>query len=116
MRPTSPTRLALSWGIAGLVIASASAQQSTPPPPQGPTATFRAATKLVVQTVTVTDRDGRVVEGLTAADFAVTEDGVAQDLAFVEFQRVGGERLPEQTPPSIAVAPGQTVEIGRAHV
>lgn len=52
--------------------------------------TFRASTKLVVQTVTVKDAQGQVIEGLTAADFTVTEDGMPQDIAFVEFQRVDG--------------------------
>ncbi len=114
------TRLALACVLAGLVIAVASAQQTPAPPPGGqtPAATFRVNTKLVVQTVTVTDRNGRVVEGLTAADFAVTEDGVAQDIAFVEFQRVdaapsvadaaAGQQAPA-APPAAAAAPTQRV-------
>jgi VWFA-related protein len=58
------------------------AQQETPQ------ATFSATTRLIVQTVTVTDANGNAVEGLTAADFTVTEDGVPQEIAFVEFQRL----------------------------
>lgn len=50
--------------------------------------TFRTTTRLIVQTVTVKDRDGKVIEGLTAKDFAVTEDGQPQDIAFVEFQHL----------------------------
>ena len=50
--------------------------------------TFRASTLLIVETVTVKDRDGRAVEGLTAKDFVVTEDGTPQDISFVEFQRL----------------------------
>ena len=60
----------------------AQAQQAQPPP------VFRSGTRLVVQTVTVKDRDGNPIEGLTAQDFMVTEDGQPQDIAFVEFQRL----------------------------
>jgi VWFA-related protein len=51
---------------------------------------FRSSTRLIVQTVSVTDRDGKPVEGLTANDFVVTEDGERQDVAFVEYQRLDG--------------------------
>ena len=56
-----------------------------------PQATFRASTTLVVQTVMVTDAAGRPVEGLTAADFVVVEDGTPQTLSFAEFQRLSDE-------------------------
>ncbi len=49
---------------------------------------FRSSTRLIVETVTVTDRAGRSVEDLTADDFLVTEDNVPQQIAFVEFQRL----------------------------
>jgi VWFA-related protein len=63
---------------------------------------FRSTTRLIVQTVTVKDRDGKVVEGLTAKDFSVTEDGQPQEIAFVEFQRL-------QSPaPGVAQAPPAT--------
>jgi VWFA-related protein len=102
MRSNSLLRTAVSALIAGTVIGTASAQQAPAPAGQTPPgATFRVSTKLVVQTVTVTDRNGTVVEGLTAPDFAVTEDGVAQDIAFVEFQRVEGAP-PAGTPPAAA--------------
>ena len=57
------------------------AQQQTPP-------VFRSSTLLIVQTVTVKDKKGRPVEGLTARDFVVTEDGVPQQIAFVEYQKL----------------------------
>ena len=38
-------------------------------------ATFRSDTALVVRTVSVVDSTGRPIEGLTAADFIVQEDG-----------------------------------------
>jgi VWFA-related protein len=38
--------------------------------------------------VSVVGKDGRPVEGLTAKDFTVTEDGELQSVSFVEFQRI----------------------------
>ena len=57
---------------------------------------FRSETRLIVETVTVKDKEGRAIEGLTAKDFAITEDGEPQQIAFVEFQRLA---------PSAPVAP-----------
>jgi VWFA-related protein len=62
--------------------------------------TFRSGVRLIVQTVTVTDKDGRPVEGLTASDFTVTEDGQPQTISFVEYQRVP-ERTATTPPPPI---------------
>jgi VWFA-related protein len=59
--------------------------------------TFRTSTTLVVQTVTVTDADGRPIERLTAPDFVVTEDGVPQTLSFVEYQKLSDEPAPPLT-------------------
>jgi VWFA-related protein len=64
---------------------------------------FRSTTRLIVQTVTVKDKEGKVIEGLTAKDFSVTEDGQPQDIAFVEFQRMQG-RAPA---PAAAAADAQ---------
>src|SRR5439155_23249707 len=51
---------------------------------------------LIVQTVSVKDKDGKTIEGLTAKDFIVSEDGQPQEISFVEFQRIdatpGGPR------------------------
>jgi VWFA-related protein len=63
---------------------------------QAATPTFRTNTRLSVQTVTVKDKDGKPVEGLTAKDFVVTEDGESQAIAFVEFQRLPPPRSSAQ--------------------
>jgi VWFA-related protein len=51
-------------------------------------ATFTAGTQLVIETVAVTDKKGAPIEGLTAQDFAVTEDGVPQTIRVFEYQRL----------------------------
>jgi VWFA-related protein len=55
-------------------------------PPGGGTATFTTSTQLVVESVVVTDKKGSPIEGLTAKDFAVTENGVPQEIRFFDHQ------------------------------
>jgi VWFA-related protein len=79
--------------FASVLAALPSAQQQAPAPPAGQqatpqTPTFRSTTRLIVRTGTVKDKDGNPIEGLTAKDFVVTEDGEPQTIAFVEFQRL----------------------------
>ena len=67
---------------------------------QGP-GTIRVGTQLVVEEVTVKDKSGKPIEGLTAKDFSVTEDGVPQTISFAEFQRLqSGEETANSTPGS----------------
>jgi Ca-activated chloride channel family protein len=51
-------------------------------------ATFKSGVDMVPLTVTVTDRAGKYVSGLTGNDFAVFEDGVAQSLSFFACDEV----------------------------
>src|SRR5712671_4446179 len=67
-----------------MVALKAAGPQAAQQPPQP---TFRTGATLIVQTVTVKDKDGRAVEGLTPKDFTITEDGEPQVITFVEFQR-----------------------------
>lgn len=53
---------------------------------QTPLPAFRASAHLIVQTVSVKDKKGKPVAGLTARDFVVIEDGEPQEIAFVEYQ------------------------------
>jgi VWFA-related protein len=73
-----PVVALLAWAA----VLQARSQQPTAPP------TFRSGTRLIVETVSVKDKDGRPVEGLVARDFVVTEDGEPQTISFVEFQRL----------------------------
>ena len=38
--------------------------------------------------VSVTDKDGKLIEGLTADDFTLTEDNVPQTISVFEFQKL----------------------------
>ena len=71
---------------------------------------FAAAPQLTVVDVTVTDKDGGPIDGLTAADFTLTEDGEPQTISLVAFQRIdapdgGAPPLPTPRPDPSGVAP-----------
>ena len=85
--------------LVSFVAAGQAAQQPTPPP------VFRAGTRLIVQTVSVKDKEGRAIEGLTAKDFVVVEDGEPQTISFVEFQRLPDRGSEIQAAGSAASAP-----------
>ncbi len=74
------------WLVSGALWAQQTGRNA--PAEEAGAATFRATTELVVETVTVTDKNGRPVEGLTAKDFQVTEDGVPQEIRFFEYQKL----------------------------
>ena len=86
--------------------ASPGASQQPVPSPAQSAATFRSGTRLVVETVTVKDKDGNTIEGLTAKDFTLTEDGEPQTISFVEFQRVERTIVAPAASPAVAPAPG----------
>lgn len=60
-------------------------------------AQFTASTQLVVETVNVKDKSGKPIEGLTAKDFTVTEDGVPQAIKFFEYQKLEENAAPLPT-------------------
>ena len=94
---------------AGVLLSLVAARATAQPAPSLPDLpTFRSTTQLVVQAVEVMDRVGRPIEGLTAADFVVTENGEPQELAFVEFQRLAADVAPAPHR-SAATAPSSPV-------
>jgi VWFA-related protein len=66
------------------LISSAVAQESGRPATQAPVATFRTSIDAIQLDVYVTDAAGNIVEGLTAADFELVEDGKAQPITTFE--------------------------------
>ena len=94
MKRHALTTLAVAASLA--ISASAQAPQPQQPP------VFRSSTRLIVNTVVVRDKDGRVIEGLTAKDFVITEDNQPQEIAFVEFQRLEPAPIVAATTPAPA--------------
>jgi VWFA-related protein len=72
---------------------------------QIPQTTFRASTHLIVHPVIVKDKQGRPVLGLTARDFVVTENGVPQPIAFVEYEAL--DASPGPAMPSLTTVPAE---------
>src|SRR5450830_1138498 len=97
--------------IALIFVLVAGAQQSVQIPVPAPQTAatgivkFQANTQLVIETVTVKDKNGKPVEGLTAKDFTVTEDGVAQTISFCEFQKLDEMVAPAEPAVVPAAAP-----------
>jgi VWFA-related protein len=59
-------------------------------------ATFSSHTQLVVESIAVTDKKGTPVEGLTAKDFTITENGVPQQIRFFDHEKLSNEKRPAQ--------------------
>jgi VWFA-related protein len=88
-----------------VILLAAYGQQPAPQPAAanqdaaGGDVTFSTNTQLVVETVVVRDKGGKTVDGLTAKDFTITEDGHEQAIKFFEYQKLPEtvEPLPAQT-------------------
>jgi len=81
------------------IAAMASAQQVGENKTSGDTPTFSITRQLKIETVLVKDKNGNPVEGLTAKDFTVTEDGAPQEIKFFEYQRLEEILNAEPLPP-----------------
>jgi TonB family protein len=55
--------------------------------PQAGAINVAVETDLVIVDVVVSDKDGKSVEGLSADDFVLTEDGIPQTISVFEFQK-----------------------------
>jgi VWFA-related protein len=92
--------LALTASLFTTVCAGAQqiGQNTSAATPQGFTLSIHS--QLIVETVTVKDKQGHFIPGLTAKDFALTEDGVPQTIRFCEHQNIDTDAkpLPALTP------------------
>jgi VWFA-related protein len=79
-----------------LVLAANAQQVGQNAPASSAASTFQSSTQLVVETVSVKDKNA--IENLTAKDFTVTEDGAPQTIKFFEFQKLQGQ-APSAVPP-----------------
>ena len=90
-RPLAPGPRFLAPGplfLLMLLCVSLVGRQQPPQPQPTPSVNFQVNSSLVVETVSVLDKSGKPIEGLTANDFAIAEDGVPQTIKFCEFQRI----------------------------
>src|SRR5438046_2628832 len=69
--------------------------------PSGTIPTFTGGTNLVVVDVTVRDKAGKLIEGLTQKDFTLLEDGKPQIIKVFEFERLATDPAPPEKPPSL---------------
>jgi hypothetical protein len=71
-----------------LATLGAKAQQIGQNAPAGgsDTVTLSVRSQIVIETVVVKDKKGNPIDGLTAKDFTLTEDGVPQTIRFCEQQ------------------------------
>src|SRR5579883_1496197 len=90
-------RIAALMAVIPVMTAAQQIGQNASPQDNLP-ATFTAGTQLVVEHVSVTDKRGRPVSGLTAKDFAITENGVPQTIRFFEEQKLPDAPLKPETP------------------
>lgn len=80
---------------------------------------FRGSTELIEVDAVVTDKKGQVVRGLTADDFTITENGIAQPVTQFGFVDVPPPTPPapaESTPAASAVTTNSARTEGRMYV
>ncbi len=98
----SPFHLAAALLIGPLLQGHLQGQQIGSNKPEGQPETYKLTVKsqLVVETVVAKDKQGKPIPGLTAKDFAITEDGTTQTIRFCEY-----ESLPSAAEPLAALTP-----------
>ncbi len=77
--------------VAAAVVSTSAQQIGENAPSQASVPTISVNSQLVIETVSVKDKNGNPINGLTAKDFALTEDGVPQTIRFCEHQELPAE-------------------------
>ncbi len=106
----SITAIFLSWT---LIASAQQVGQNVPPGPSQPP-TFQASAQLVIETASVTDKNGKFIEGLTAKDFTITEDGKPQTISLFEYQKLS--ETPIDLPPTPSSEPIPLVKLTRTQI
>ncbi len=92
---------ALAVAVGGVLSAGAQLTGQNKPAGTGSDApTIQTTVRLIIETVVVKDKKGNPINGLTAKDFTVTEDGVAETVKICEQQSL--PETPEPLPPAPA--------------
>jgi VWFA-related protein len=108
---TIPFALLLTILAANTLLPQQKPQQANPQPPaaqpSGQPFKFNININTVMEAVSVKDKNGKPIEGLTAKDFVVTEDNVPQTITFCDFQKMEDNVLPSI---DIPTAPPLTAE------
>lgn len=99
MRLRASISILLSAAAAASVTAAAQHIGQNAPANQSATPTISISSQMVIEPVTVKDKRGNVIRGLTAKDFAVTEDGVPQTIRFCRYQDLETAKPVESTAP-----------------
>ncbi len=71
------------------------------PQPAGTTPHYTINSNLVIVDLTVKDKNGKAIEGLTKNDLVVLEDGKPQTITFFEPQKLTLDPEPPEPPPSL---------------
>lgn len=106
------SRLSIAFFIAALSVSAQQIGQNASGDANGPS-TFSTSSQLVIETVNVKDKSGKPVEGLTAKDFTVTEDGAEQTIRFFEYQKVPDA---SDAAPAITTAPRPLKKLPEAQI
>ena len=105
---TIPFALLLTILAANTLLPQQKPQQANPQPaapPPGKTYNFVTNVNTVMEAVTVKDKNGKPIEGLTAKDFVVTEDNVPQTITFCDYQKMEDNPLPAIDTPAAPAIP-----------
>jgi len=107
---TIPFALLLTLLAANTLLPQQKPQQANPQqaaqPSSGPFK-FGINVNTVMEAVTVKDKNGKPIEGLTAKDFVVTEDNVPQTITFCDFQKMEDNVLPSIDAPTAPPIPAE---------
>ncbi|HUD22548.1 MAG TPA: VWA domain-containing protein [Acidobacteriaceae bacterium] len=99
--------VAVAAGAGGLSAGAQLTGQNKPVGDENQAQTIKVTTRLIIENVGVKDKKGVPIGGLTAKDFTITEDGVAQKISICEHQV-----LPEDaTPMGPAPAGAEQIKI-----